>query len=362
MDYQPDFAVPPGETLLEVLEDRGMTQAELAQRTNRPAKTVNEIIKGKAALTAETALQLEEVLGIPAAFWLTRETRFREVLARIERQSGLADEVGFVKQFPYSELAKIGFVDPTRDPERRVAELRSFFGVTSLSRLEHIYGGAFRVSTAWEPSPGALMAWLRLGEVMAQGIEVPEYNKTRLLDCIPGLRALTLIDPTDASPRLRKELAACGVRLVYVPHLPKTYAHGVTRWQTGNPLVQLSVRGRYEDILWFSLLHEIGHVLLGHTRRVPLIAWDRKPDSDKSELEDEADQFASNAFIPPEEYKRFAQRGPFPAALVRRFASRVGVCPGIVIGRLQHDRLLPHTHLNGLRRRLMIRVGSTPSI
>jgi len=79
--YCPDEVSPPGETLLEVLEERGMTQADLAERTGQPRKTINEIIKGKAAITPETALQLEKALGVPASFWNARETRFREFLA-----------------------------------------------------------------------------------------------------------------------------------------------------------------------------------------------------------------------------------------------------------------------------------------
>jgi len=70
--YQPDLVSPPGETLAEVLEQLGMTQADLAERTGRPKKTISEIVTGKAAIAPETALQLERVLGISANFWNAR--------------------------------------------------------------------------------------------------------------------------------------------------------------------------------------------------------------------------------------------------------------------------------------------------
>lgn len=82
--FKPDYFSPPGETLLEALNDRGISQAELAERAGRPKKTISEIINGKAELTPETALQLERVLGIPAHFWNNRERRYRESLARVE--------------------------------------------------------------------------------------------------------------------------------------------------------------------------------------------------------------------------------------------------------------------------------------
>jgi HTH-type transcriptional regulator/antitoxin HigA len=79
-EYTPEEVSPPGETLAETLEAIGMTQAELARRTGRPLETINEIILGKTAITAETALQLERVLNVPAAFWNNREAQYREAL------------------------------------------------------------------------------------------------------------------------------------------------------------------------------------------------------------------------------------------------------------------------------------------
>jgi addiction module HigA family antidote len=86
-EYQPDYVSSPGETLLETLETIGMSQVELAKRMGRPVKTINEIIQRKAAITAETALQLEQVLHIPASFWLKREQHYRESLARFNQKS-----------------------------------------------------------------------------------------------------------------------------------------------------------------------------------------------------------------------------------------------------------------------------------
>jgi addiction module HigA family antidote len=353
LQYRPDYATSPGETLLEALKERGMTQAELARRIDRPTKTVNQIIKGKTAITAETSIQLETVLHIPAEFWTNREARYREVLARRARQSSLMAEVGCLWEFPYAELVKLGKIQATSNSEEKVACLRSFFGVDSLSNLANVYGVSLRVARTRQPSSGALMAWLRMGELAAQEIpEVAEFNATRLRNQIGDLRALTLLEPGLASVRLRGMLAGCGVRIVYVQHLPKTYAHGATWWRSDAPIIQLSARGSYEDILWFSLFHELGHVLLGHSRKTILIAWDGE--ENKDDLERDADQFAANTLMRPSDYVPFTQKGVFSEGAVRKFAAQVGVCPGIVVGRLQHDSLLPHTHLSGLRRKLRI--------
>ena len=108
--YAPDVVSPPGETLLEILEDRGMSQAELAERTGRPKKTINEIIKGKAALTPETAIQLERVLGTPASFWNNREQNYRDWLARQEERKALAEYIPWMKKFPLRAIIKLDWI------------------------------------------------------------------------------------------------------------------------------------------------------------------------------------------------------------------------------------------------------------
>ena len=89
--YVPDRVTPPGEILLEKLEEIGMAQADLADRTGRTRKSVNEIIKGKAPISPEIALQLEIVLAIPARFWANADGQYREFLAREEQRRRLGN-------------------------------------------------------------------------------------------------------------------------------------------------------------------------------------------------------------------------------------------------------------------------------
>ena len=96
--YLPDHVSLPGDTLQEVLDDREMPQAELAERTGRPKKTINEIIKGKAAITPETALQLERVLGIPASFWNELESNYQDYLARTREEALLQTSTDWLRR------------------------------------------------------------------------------------------------------------------------------------------------------------------------------------------------------------------------------------------------------------------------
>ena len=87
---QPDLAIHPGEILAEELEARTMTQVELARRMGRPVQVINEIINGKKAITAETALELEKALGVPAHVWVNLQGQYELTQARLVRRSAPA--------------------------------------------------------------------------------------------------------------------------------------------------------------------------------------------------------------------------------------------------------------------------------
>src|SRR5579884_806918 len=121
-EYVPDYVSPPGDTLLETIEDLGMTQAELARRTGRPLKTINEIIQGKTAITPDTALQFERVLGIPAHFWNNREQQYREALARLAEQKQLSEWTPWLKEIPLKALIKRKLLPACKDKAEQVRE------------------------------------------------------------------------------------------------------------------------------------------------------------------------------------------------------------------------------------------------
>src|ERR1700730_12597922 len=130
-EYHPDNVSSPGETLFETLENLGMSQAELAKRMGRPVKTINEIIQKKAAITAETALQLEQVLHIPASFWLKREQQYREALARLAEEERLKSWVEWLKDIPIRIIMQRGWIPACKNKSQQVLEALKFFGVGS---------------------------------------------------------------------------------------------------------------------------------------------------------------------------------------------------------------------------------------
>src|SRR6266849_5898152 len=155
----PDIAIPPGELLAETLEALGMSQADLARRTGRPPQAINEIVQGKKEITPETALQFERVLGTPAHVWVGLEADYRFIKARLEEERCLEAEAGLAAEFPFREMAALGWVQSATKTADRVRELLRFFGVASLNHVQ-LPAAVWRRAKV-TASRHALAAWLR---------------------------------------------------------------------------------------------------------------------------------------------------------------------------------------------------------
>lgn len=356
--YVPDSVSVPGETLEELLQERGMSQAEFAERTGRPKKTINEIVKGKAAITPETAIQFERVLGVPASFWIARENNYREAVARAKEAIQLEAQTQWLDEVPYRAMAKLGWIAEHRDRTRQLDELLRFFGVASADSWKGMWKAAapaFRRSPSFESHPAAVAAWIRRGEVEARRVAAGEFSADTFKTVLATLRSYTRNLSDNFAAVISDECASAGVSVVFVPELPGTRLWGVTRWLSPTrPLIQLSLRYKTDDHLWFTLFHEAGHILL-HGRR-ELFIEDEPVGEDVSleqrRREQEADQFARDWLIPASRYRVFCRLGAFSCAAANRFAYELGIAPGIVVGRLQHDGHLPQTHCNDLKKRV----------
>jgi len=317
--YAPDYAVSPGEVLEDHLESLGMTQAELATRTGLTPKTINEIIKGKSPITHETALKFERALGRPAHFWNNLEQQYQEDRIRLEEQERLKSYRDWLKNVPVNAMSKLGWIAKHKDKDKQLEEALRFFGVVSPDQWRQI----------WQEYQVAYRQTQRFG----------------FQEILDDARELTRESPDVFVPKLVEQAASAGVAVVFVPELPKTRVSGATRWLKGKAIIQLSLRYKSNDQLWFTFFHEAGHILK-HGRKEVFIEGSGL-DGDK---EEEANAFARDKLIPPAAYRRFLERWDrLSLDPIKTFAEEVGIAPGIVVGRLQHDGLLPPSHGNKLK-------------
>ncbi len=340
-----DLAVAPGVYLTEVTEEMSMSHAELARRMGRPVQAISEIANGIKSITPDTALQLEQVLGVPAHIWTGLEAEYQLTRARRAAAEQVEHETDLAVHFPYPEIAKLGWVKPTRKRSEKVLELRQFFGVASLHNLQGVraYAPAFRQSAKAEVSHEALVAWLRGGSLEADKVDTKSFDRVKARATLQMLRHLTRMEPEVFLPALRQQLAEVGIAFVLLPHFSKTYTNGATFWPTSNKAVlMMTIRGSWADIFWFSLFHELGHILL-HDKRHTFLE-NGLDDPDWKKQEEEADDFAQKTLIPAAAWRAFIKTDDFSATHIVSFADEIDIAPGIIVGRLQHDGVIPPNH------------------
>jgi addiction module HigA family antidote len=347
--YIADFVTAPGFYIQEKLGEIGMTQTDLAARIGRTKKTVSEIVTGKAPIEPETALQLERVLGIPARFWNSAERQYRDHLVRQAERNRLKGEAERLKRFPVKAMCKVGWLPKQKDPVAELSDLLSFFGVASFEALDHIDNdlcASFRQSAVHPVDKYAVLAWLRAGEREAQAVVCEPFDRSRFHKALDEIRSLTTSPIVEATRKAAGLCASSGVALVFIPEIPGTRAWGATRWLTPDKaLIQLSLRGKTDDQLWFTFFHEAGHICL-HPKRDIFIEIGDTPDA----LEEAANRFAADLLIPPAAWQLLLKTRPRSGREIKLFAKQQGIAPGIVVGRMQREGMLPWKNLNHFKR------------
>jgi len=349
--FSPDWISTPGDTMLDLLEERGWKQTEFAERIGFTTKHVSQMINGKTAITEDAAIRLERVLGSTARFWMNRESQYREALARKVEMKALKKDVEWLKDIPVAHMVKCQWMVKCKSKAEQVAEALKFFGVASVDAWRCKYRAplvAFRASEKFVKQPGAVAAWLRCGERCADEIKTALFDKVKFKATFKILRPLTNeSDPSVFMPSMVEICAAAGVAVVFSPAPSGCPVSGATKWiAPDKALLMLSLRHKTNDHLWFSFFHEAGHLLL-HGKKMLFIETAKLD----GEHEEEADQFAAHVLIPKRHEERMLLL-EHTALAIRIFAKEVGVAPGIILGRMQKDGLIPWaTKLNSLKER-----------
>lgn len=346
--FAPDWVSPPGDTVEDLLEERSWSQAELAERTGLTRKHINDLVKGRASITADTASRLDKVLGGSAQFWLTREAQYRALLERHRDLETLSRQADWLGELPLAWAIKQGWLRRFKHRGEQVQECLRYFGVATIDAWRETYTApltAFRASEDARMSLGAVAIWLRQVEREAERIQCRPFDKQAFKAALPRLRELTAeASPRVFVPEVKQICAECGVAVVLVPAPRGCPVHGATRWLgTDRAVLALTLRYKTNDLLWFTFFHEAAHILK-HGKKLLVIEG---IDGLDAELEREADRFAADLLIPPKQAPSLSTLRS--ADEVEQAARWLGVAPGIVVGRMQKEGWLPWSHLNALK-------------
>jgi len=350
-EYIPQTVPHPGVDLGEKLEELGMGPKEFAIRTDKPEKTISAILTGVSSITPEMAVKFENVLKIPAHFWLNRQYSYDESIAREKQREELNEAITWARNFPVPDLIKKQWIRPCETWEEKAKELLSYFAVSNPTAWEKYYLEsklklAFRISLMTTKDPFSISAWLRKGETEANSISCPKYSESNFKVELNNVKKIMALHPPDFFEQLKSSCQKAGVKVIITPCLPGCPVSGATRWIKDTPIIQLSGRYRRNDIFWFSFFHEAGHILCHGKKEIFL--ENVEYDGNDLEKEKEADDFAVSWTFTKEQEAEVLKNERLNEDLIRKYAEKFETHPAMIVGRLHHKKLIPHNVGNEL--------------
>lgn len=336
------IAVPPGATIKEQLNDRGLTQKEFALRMELSEKHISKLINGQVALTPDVALKLEMVLGIKMKFWLNLEALYQEAKKKVEDENNLLQDKETLLKIPYNEMVILNWVPKVKNIIDKIIELRKFFEVASLNLLtkEQLLPLCCRQLSKTDKNYYLLITLAQKAKLEARKRNLSSLNLELLKDNISKLRAMTKQDNFIID--LQNLLSKCGIAFILLPSLKGSYTHGFTFLDNNKIIIGMTNRGKDSDKFWFSLFHELGHIFNNHI-------FNNKIPDEKDEKE--ADLFAEEQLIPKEYLNTFISNNNFKEKSIIEFAKQIDIDPSIVVGRLQKEKILKYNLLNNLKKK-----------
>lgn len=346
-----DLIIHPGETIADILEERGITQAELSMRTGVTPAYISNIVSGKKDISSNFAMSLEYALGVPKSFWLNLQANYNAELLEINKEKTVTDDERKVisrlsEVIKYLRRCKILPEQQSRNDT--ILSVRKIFCISNISNLSAVTStGAFRVSSKAHIDPLVMGAWIRLCEMLGEHKPAicEHFCPNQVEELESRLKDLMLDRNADLQKDIADVLASYGIKFSVVKNFRGAPVHGyISMSRDGSFHVVLTIRGAYADIFWFSLFHEIGHIVNGDVSKAGAYI-DTIEGTDEAK-ECAADIFARDALINPVDFERFAATGDYSIGSIERFAQKQRVAPYIVIGRLQKEKKIPYSMYN----------------
>ena len=346
----PSLLIPPGVSLQEILNTKNMSQKELAIRTGLTTKHLNQIIKGNKSLTCSTAIKLENALGVPASFWNTLEANYSEERLKIQELKSITQkEFDCLNLIPHKELRKFGFIEEKVGSAFLIKELRNFFKINNLLNLSKLANQiTFRKSIKVNRNFYSILAWTRMCEIEASKIEVKEYDVKRINSALSEIKNIIMLNDINiVIAKLTLIFSKYGIAFKVTRNLAGAPVQGMIRKLSKKVILGLTMNDKYADAFWFTLIHEIGHLLNSDFGDLFIDLDFSSRELNKKEKQ--ADRFANNFFIPENKYNSFILKNDFSETGIIKFAKEENVLPGIVVGRLQREGKIQKNSHNGLR-------------
>jgi HTH-type transcriptional regulator / antitoxin HigA len=349
--FEPDWFSKPGDTVLTLMERHELTVESLAAKLGCSNIRVRGLLAGTVMVDGDLASALSKHLGGTPKFWQLRQDKYEKAISRVAEAVPLESAAEWIKKFPHSEIARYGWVRRARSRDELVKGYLAYFGVNNPAEWDNRYADflkvtAFRTSQAFKSKVGALSVWLRQGEIEAAQMQCADWNPKVLRERLAEMRVLTKAKNLKYFlPRMRRLCAEAGIAVVFVRAPSGCAASGATRFLSPKKaMVMLSFRHLTDDHFWFTFFHELGHLLL-HDE----LTFIDGEGNLSNKVEREANEFSEGVLVPQNRREELLDLRPRREPIIK-FAYSVGVSPGIIVGQLQHRKVIGQNQMNYLKR------------
>ena len=332
IEYNDEIAFHPGYYIKEIVDESGLTQKDFAKRLDTTPKNLSLLIRGEQNLSIDISMKLSRMLGTSVSYWLNLQNAYDSLIAQFKSDRELEEERKVFMSLDYKYFRdNFGLPDLPRKTDVQIEQVRKFLNVATLTVFKRRdMTVSFRSSheSLSESSTVKANAMVQIAINNALKINAPKFNKVKFDEAIKYALTLTK-NHKDFYPLVREAFREAGVILVILPNISGSKINGATKKVGNNVMLMVNDRRLYSDTFWFTLFHEIGHIINGDYG----ISFEKE----KGEQEEAADKYAEDTLIPPQEYQIFVRQNKFDHMSIIRFANQIDRDPGIVLGRLLND-------------------------
>ena len=353
IEFDDKIAFHPGYYIKEIVDDSGLTQQDFAKRLGTTPKNLSLLIRGEQSLSVDIAMKLSRMIGTSVSYWLNLQNAYDALIAEFKSKEELIQEKKVFSNLDYKYFRdNFNLPDLPRQKEDQIVQVRNFLNVATLTVFrKKEMAVSFRSDTGELSEANIVKAniMVQIATNIALKTDASKFNKVLFEDTVQY--ALTLTKDHSSFYRLIKEaFRKAGVVFVILPNMNGSKINGATKKVGNSIMLMVNDKRLYSDTFWFTLFHEIGHIMSGD--------YGISFESDVGEQEDIADKYAEDMLIPREQYNQFVECGRFAIKDIEAFASSIDRDPGIVLGRLQNDTLVDYKawELNSLRHQYKVRV------
>lgn len=335
IEYNDTIAFHPGYYIKEIVEESGLTQEDFAKRLDTTPKNLSLLIRGEQSLSIDISMKLSRMIGTSVNYWLNLQNAFDSLIAEFKSQEELIEERKVFELLDYKYFREnYGLPDLPRKKDEQIKEVRKSLNVSTLSVFKkRDMAVSFRSSTGELEEANIIKAniMVQIAINKALAVKAPKYNKKKFEKAVQYALTLTK-NHSGFYPSIREAFEDAGVIFVILPNISGSKINGATKKIGNNIMLMVNDRRLNSDSFWFTLFHEIGHIINGDYG----ISFEKE----SGEQEIAADLFAQDSLIPREKYNEFVTGRRFGLNDIIYFAETINRDPGIVLGRLQNDGIV----------------------